>query len=474
MSALKKNSFLLLLMIIPFLGIGQGEWTLQKCIDYALENNLTLKQTILASDIAKENFSRSKAVLLPSVNGFASHTYNFGQTIDPFTNQFASSRVRSNNFALQASWTLFSGLQNFNNLKQNQYNYLASMYDIEKMENDISMNIALSYMNVLFAEEQLELSRQQLELSKKQVERTTELVAVGTLAKGELLNIEAQLANDEVSLINAENQLNMAYLDLIQLLQLESGNEFKIVSPDFEMIEADFESVSTIKIYENALVSLPQIKSSENKLAASEKAMQSAKGGFVPRISLNASVGTGYSGLAKEIESVSFNGYDTIGFTQTTFETVLTPSYDIIQRNISFQDQLDNNFNQSVGVTLNVPIFNGWQTKTNYKIAKINTDIRTLELQQAKNQLQQDIQKAYNDAVASLKKYKATEKSIKASEEAFKYTEIRFQEGLINSVDFANALNQLNVAKSERLQSKYDFVFKTKILEFYQGKELKF
>lgn len=474
MSALKKKSFLLLLMIIPFLGVGQGEWTLQKCIDYALENNLTLKQTILASDIAKENFSRSKAVLLPSVNGFASHTYNFGQTIDPFTNQFASSRVRSNNFALQASWTLFSGLQNFNNLKQNQYNYLASMYDIEKMENDISMNIALSYMNVLFAEEQLELSRQQLELSKKQVERTTELVTVGTLAKGELLNIEAQLANDEVSLINAENQLSMAYLDLIQLLQLESGNKFKIVSPDFEMIEADFESVSTIKIYENALVSLPQIKSSENKLAASEKAMQSAKGGFVPRISLNASVGTGYSGLAKEIESVSFNGYDTIGFTQTTFETVLTPSYDIIQRNISFQDQLDNNFNQSVGVTLNVPIFNGWQTKTNYKIAKINTDIRTLELQQAKNQLQQDIQKAYNDAVASLKKYKATEKSIKASEEAFKYTEIRFQEGLINSVDFANALNQLNVAKSERLQSKYDFVFKTKILEFYQGKELKF
>jgi outer membrane protein len=469
-----KKPLLFLLLSIPFLGIGQAEWTLQQCIDYALENNLTLKQTVLAGDISRENFSRSKAVLLPSVNGFASHTYNFGQTIDPFTNQFASSRVQSNNFALQANWVLFNGFQNLNNLKQNQYNYLASMYDIEKMKNDISMNIVVSYMNVLFAEEQLGLSKQQVELSKKQVERTIELVAVGTLAKGELLNVEAQLANDEVNLINAENQLNLAYLDLIQLLQLESGNEFKIASPNFELIEANFESISTTKIYENALVSLPQIKSSENKLVASEKAMQSAKGGFAPRISLNASVGTGYSGLAKEIESITFNGYDTIGFTQTTFESVVTPSYDVVQRNIAFQDQLDNNFNQSIGVTLNLPIFNGWQTKTNYKIAKINTEIRALELQQAKNQLQQDIQKAYNDAMASLKKYKATQKSINASEEAFKYTEIRFQEGLVNAVDYANALNQLNMAKSERLQSKYDFIFKTKILEFYQGKELKF
>jgi len=446
-------------------------WTLQQCIEFAQLNNLQIKQSELNVQLSQVNLLQSKGNTLPSINGNISHSYNFGRTIDPFTNSFASDKVVSDNFSVSGSIVLFSGFQNLNSILENNYNYLASKYDLEKMRNDISLNIATIYLQILFNDELLAIAQSQVDITKQQVSRVQKLIDAGSLPKSNLYDIQAQLALEELNVVNAQNQLDLAYLNLQQMLDLKSP--LKIIKPDINIPSNDALSLSVSQIYLTALTAMPEIKSSEYKLMSAQKGYKVAKGGYYPRLMLSGSYGTGYSGASKQLSGLpTFSGFSPNGDVTSAGDTVYTPNFNYNYITTPFSDQIDQNLNKSIGLNLSIPIFNRFSTYSNVKRAKISQLNAELSLDLAKNQLEKSIQQAYADAVAALKKYNATLKAVEAIEESFKYTEQKFNVNAITSFDYNDAKNKLIKSKSDLLQSKFDYIFKLKILDFYQGKQL--
>lgn len=460
--------------VLNFAVQAQEIWDLKKCIDYALENNLQVKQTRLNQNLAEENYLRSKAATLPTINGFASHSYNFGRTIDPFTNQFATQTVQSNAFSLSANWILFNGFQTIYNIKQNNYALLANKYDLEKIKNDIALAVISAYLNILYLEEQNQIAEQQVLLSQKQVERVTLLLNAGIVAKGTLLDLQAQLANDELQKVNIQNQLELAYLNLMQLMELNTTEKIKIIKPQTVLPAENALNMSSTGIYQIALNNQPDIKAAELRVNSAYMGLKAAKGAYAPRLTLSASYGTGFSGLRKEvIGNPILTGFDTVGIT-TAMDYVLVPNYTFNTRVTPFNKQLEDNQNRTIGVNLVIPIFNGLQARTAASMAKIQRSNAELALESAKRQLEKNIQQAYADALAAYKKFLATEKSVNALSEAYNYTEQRFNVGAINALEYNDAKNRLARAQAELLQAKFDYSFKVKILDFYQGKPIGF
>ncbi|MFH1003960.1 MAG: TolC family protein [Bacteroidota bacterium] len=449
-------------------------WTLQQCIEYALVNNIQIKQNLLNVELSEAVLLQSKAQLLPSLNGNVSHNYNYGKKVDPFTNQFLSGNwMLSQDFSLSANATLFDGFQNLNTIKQNQYDLMASCSDVDKMRNDISLNIVSAYLQILFADELLTVAKSQIEITRLQTERIKKLVTAEIFPRGNLLDIEAQFASEELNMVNAENNLTLSYLNLVQILNLNTVVNFKIVRPEINMSAEPILNNNTIEIYNNALTTQPEIKSAEFRLKSSEKSLSVAKGGIYPRISLFAYYGTGYSEASKGLSGTpGVFGYIPNGDITSAGDTVYSPQMLYNYSTIPFSEQINQNLNRSVGLHLSVPIFNNLQNKTSVVRAKISIENAKLSLQLVKDNLQKKIQQAYNDAVASLKKYHAADKAVTAIEEAFKYTEQKFNVGTITATDYGEAKNKLFKAKSELLQAKYDYVFKLKVLDFYQRKPI--
>lgn len=457
---------------------NSSSWTLQQCIDYAMKNNIQVKQSELNVKLSKENLLQSEANVLPSLNGNVSHSYNVGRRIDPFTNQFADNTVLSQNFSLSSSITLFRGLQNYNTIKQNQYNFISSKYDVDKLRNDISLSIATNYLQILFNEELLQIAQNQVLISQKQVDRTSKLVEVGTLAKGSLLDIQAQLASEEMSLATAQNQLDLSYLSLVQLLDLDSVQNFKIVKPNIDIPSESVLAATPEQIYGMAKTSQPNIKSQEYKLKSAEKGVSIAYGGISPTISLSGSYGTGYSGASKRIKdgyNPTLQGYYPNGDTTSAGDYVFSPLFSSPEyEDTPFKDQINNNINKFVGLNISIPLFNNLQTKSSISRAKIQKLNAEYSLQLSQNELRKTIQQAHADALAALKKYNATQKSVAAIQESFKYTEQKYTVGMVNSLEYNDSKNKLAKAQSDLLQAKYDYVFKVKVLDFYMGKPLMF
>lgn len=451
-------------------------WTLEQCIDYALKNNIQIQQSELNTELSEVNLLQSKANLLPSLNGNASHSYNYGRTIDRFTNQFATKQVISQNLSLSSDITVFSGFQNINTIKENRYNYIASKYDVDKMKNDMSLNIASAYLQILFNIELLTNASNQMAIINAQVSRTKKLVEAGSTAKGTLLDIEAQAALEELNVTNAQSQLDISYLLLAQLLNLPTAEGFSIVKPDLTVANEGLLTSTPAQIFTIAVGNLPEIKSAEYKVKSADKGVDAAWGGISPRLAFSASYGTGYSGASQRITTPPvFQGFSPDGRVTTSGDTVLAPLFSSPgYEKIPFSDQYKDNVNKSFGFYLTVPIFNRLQTKSSIdraRIQKLNAD---LTVESSKLQLQKNIQQAYADANASLKKYNATQKALDAMQESFRYTEQKFNVGMVNTNDYNDAKNKLIKTQSDLLQAKYEYVFKTKVLDFYQGKPLKF
>lgn len=465
---MRKALFIIIFFSI-YTGKAQEIWDLKKCIDFALENNLQIKQGQLNKNISEANYLRSKAASLPTVNGFVSHNYNFGRTIDPFTNQFANQTVQSNAFSVSANWVLFNGFQTINAIRQNNFNLLANKYDLEKVKNDIVLAVISAYLNIIYLEEQLQIAEQQISLSQKQVDRISLLVNTGSAAKGNLLDMQAQLANDELQKVTIQNQLDIAYLNLMQLMELNSQEKIKVVKPQTVLPVEDILNKTPLSIYQTAINNQPDIKAAELRVKSAYMGLLSARGAYSPRLAISTSFGTGYSGLRKEvIGNPVLSGFDTIGVT-TAMDFVLVPNYTFDTRVTPFNRQLEDNLNRTIGLSLTIPIFNGFQVRTSSSLAKIQKSNAELALESAKRQLEKTIQQAYADAIAAYKKYLATEKSVNALTESFSYTEQRFNVGAVNTLEYNDAKNRLARAKAELLQSKFDYAFKVKILDFYQG-----
>ena len=473
--SLKRLWCLIMLAAAPCFLMAQTDaprvWSLEDCIQYAWDNNLQVKQQQLSTQLSKLQYDQSIANLFPNINGTATHVYNYGQTLDLYTNEFASNRVQSNNFAVTSNVVLFSALQMLNNLMQKRTDFLASRYDLEQMKNDIALTLATAYLQILYNIEVLAVAESQLELTQQQVERMKKLLAAETVTKGSLLTLEAQQAGEEMSVVNARNQLKLSYLTLVQMLDLPSAEGFEIVKPALVMPEASALLVSPQEVYNKSLETQPAIKAANLRITSAKKGVNMAYGALSPTLSLSGSWGTGYSGASKEA-SVTPGDPVLIGYTYPSLEEVYGPSFNYTYSVKSFGDQISDNQNKSFGLYLNVPIFNRWQVQTGISSAKIQYKMAELNYQTTASNLNKTIQQAHADALAALERYNAALKSVDAYQEAFVYTKQKYDVGLLNAIDYNDASTKLAKAKSDLLQSRYEFVFRVKVLDFYQGKPL--
>ena len=459
-------------LFFSFSSVSQNVWTLEDCVDYALDNNLDIQKQIRMVESNKATLLQSGLSMLPNLNFNATNIWNTGQTIDQYTNTFANTTVRSNNFSLSTNLLIFNGMQKFNTLKQNQIELLASKYDLDVLKNDISLAVAGYYLDILFNKEILDVAVGQLAITQEQVERVRKMVDAGASAQGDLLNIQAQASAEELLMIEARNRLNISYLSLQQLIDLQVSRDFDIEKPLLKEVAAPVELVSAEVIYGHAVNTRPEIKSAELRVESAQKGLSIARGGQSPSLSFGGSYATGYSGAAREIDpSIPpvITEYPTGMITQNSHDTVLGYQKSYSYRTKSFGNQWDANDNVSLGFNLYIPIFNGWQVRSSITQAKIQRHIAELDLEQRKRDLNKLIQQAYADAVASLQKYNSSLQQVSAQEESFKYTEQKFDVGLVTSYDYNNSKKELTSAQSELLQAKYDFIFKTTILDFYMG-----
>ncbi|MEN8224204.1 MAG: TolC family protein [Bacteroidota bacterium] len=461
-----------LLIMSSFQMKAQSLWSLQDCIDYAFEHNLDIKKQVLVVETSKANLFQSKMNTLPSVNAGASLVNNWGRTIDQFTNEFATERVRSDNMYVQGSITLFSGLQKINRIKRNQLSLDYSQFYLDNLMDDISLTVAGYYLDILFNKELLMVAREQQEVTQQQVSRMEKLVAAGTLAKGDLLNIQAQAALEELQVVEAENRLEISFLSLMQLIDYPVNEAFEVQVPRLRSVESPSIDITSDQIYGYAIMNRPEVKLAELGVDIAHKDISIARGQQSPVLSLSGSWGTGYSGL-NQIYSNPIYSDMKIGWTESgenVYSSMVSDYQDVQVKD--WIDQLEDNNNRTVGLYLNIPILNGWQTRSNITRAKIAMESAEHDLQLTKNNLRKVIEQSYADAIAALKRYGSTLKQVEAQSEAFKYAEQKFDVGLINSVEYNEIKKELTLAQSDLLQAKYDYIFKTTILSFYMGNTL--
>ncbi|PCJ64143.1 MAG: hypothetical protein COA58_14255 [Bacteroidetes bacterium] len=448
------------------------KWNLQKCVDFALEHNTSIQQNQLQGAILSNNLRQSKLSRIPSLNGSGNHNYNIGRFIDPSTNTFNTSTIQSNSFSLSSGVLLYGGSQVNNTIKQTKVASDANEKGTEVIRNQIAMSVATTYLQIMQAEENLKVADQQLLLSEDQLKRAQKLVQAGSTNQSTTLNLKAQIANDKVAIINAQNSIQIAYNSLTNLMQLPLDQAFKIEIIDVTTLpEGPTETVS--QLYEIALGNLPEIQQAKMQIVRSKLGEKIASSGLQPSLRAYGSVSTVYSQSGKEAVFTGNYRQILIGATQTTLEPVISlePIVDISDK--AFKNQLSDNLGQQVGVSLSIPIFNGYRTKTSLENAKLNTQISELGLDNTKNQLRNDITSAYTNQKAARSRYNAALTSLDAQKLNYDFSQKRFDAGMLNSLDLSTAKNQWSQAQIQLVNSKYEYVFRMLIIDFYKGNQLK-
>jgi outer membrane protein len=442
-----------LFFIILFLTVGPAgaqtkPWTFQQCLDTALQRNISVNQSRMSNELNKVSLEQVKANRIPSVSASANEALNVGKNVDPTTNSFVTQAYHSTNFGVSSSYNLFNGLQNANTIKQNRLNVQAGQFDIEKAQNDVIINITTGYLQVLFANEILAAAKSQEEATAAQVARTDKMVNAGKSPESDLLQIKSQLATDNLSVINAQIQLDLAKVTLMQLMDIPITDQFEVEVPVMDTTSAGVIQTNA-EIYQKSLTVQPQISSASLRTAASMMALKVSQGAHWPRLSLGANLNTNYASSRKQGSSVNPEGYP-------------------------FFAQIWDNIGQSFSMGLSIPIYSNRQIKSNIDRAKINLITTQLNEQNIKNVLRKSIEQTYTDMRASVKKYEATKLQVTAVESVYKNAEKKYTVGVMSATDFLIQKNNYTQALSNLIQSKYDFIFKRKILDFYQGKAIQF
>jgi outer membrane protein len=441
-----KSQLTLLLGVLLMVGSistkaqEQNIWDLQKCIDYAIENNIQIKQQGLNTQYGENQVKQAKDDKLPNLNAQLSNDYSFGRSLT-YDNTYDNINSTSLSGGLNTSMTLFNGMTLTNTVKLRQLDLEATLSELQKTKDDIMLAIAAEYLQILFAEEVILVSEANIEVTKQQINRTKQLVDAGSLAKGALLEIEAQLAREELQLVNNQNSIQLAYLNLYQFLELPIAESFKVEKPTLPDLQANLTMMNAFDVFQNAINIRPEIKAAQLRVQSAMKQLEIAKGYRYPSLSFGANYYNQYNNQYK----------------------------DIYGDRIDFGNQLKNNSRSSLGLTLSIPIFNRFQVKNNISNSELQIADYEYRLQSARNILRKDIELVYTNALAALNRYISTEKAVNSMKEAFRYTEEKFNVGMINSVEYNQSKNNLTVAQSDLLQAKYEYIFRTKILDFYNG-----
>lgn len=412
-----------------------GPLDLETAVQIALENNLTLKRSELNQQTLEANLIQNQGARYPNLTVGGATNFNWGRSINPATNLFETQRIGNINLFGSSNMTVFNAGRINNTIKQNKINLEQGQYNIEATKNQIILNVINLYVNVIFNQEQVKISENQLNTTQEQLDRTTRLVEAGSLPYADQLDLESQLATNKVDLINAKATLNGAMLNLAQALQIPYSADFQIIAPELTIDDAFMTSESSRTIYDNALEIMPEVKAAEKGVESAEEGVKIAKAGFYPTIALGGNLGTNYVDIYEE----------------------------------KFSDQIDFNFSQSAGLQLNIPLFSRLSNKAAVQRARVQKQLSEVTELETRNQLRQDIETAYTNALAAEQSYEASLTRIQSLEESFRIAKQRFDLGAINSVDFQTAQNNLFSAQSQLLYDKYTYIFRVKVLDFYLG-----
>jgi outer membrane protein len=453
------------------------KWSLEECVNYALENNLTIKNASLEQQINEANLKQSRLSRIPSLNFDLFNSWRWGRSIDPTSNLFTTDRINTNGLSGSSNVVIYNGNRQVNSIRRDELLAQAGVYDTQKAKNDVRLDVVAAYVQIIFNKELLSIAEQQLATTREQIKRTAKMVEVGSLPRVNLLDLQSQEATNEVDVVNAENNVNLSILQLKQMLLIPASESFDIITPEFDEANYAFVEESSEEVFSTALTTMPEVKSAELQVESAEINEKIAKGANIPVLTLGAQIATNFSS-ANEFRPTGGDGIifpDTIGFVNNNpGQPVITereiPSF---EEGYSILEQWEDNFWQSAGFNLRIPIFNGYQTRTEQQRSKIRKMQAEVQEQQVRQQLRQTIETAYNDAEAALKVYESAQKQVQALEEQFRTTERSYNLGAVNYVDYQVASYNLFSAKSDLLRGKYDYIFKMKVLDFYLSNELK-
>lgn len=432
---IQKIIVVFLLMVGVQLSAQNKKWTLVECVDYAIKNNISVKQSEL--DLKTSDVENMEAVggFLPTLNGNANYSINTGASINPVTNQFQNQTFKSFSASVNSSVTLFNGLANWKTLQRSKLNKIANAYRLDKMKDDIALSVANSYLQILFNKEQLKVLINQNSITKENITRTQQLIDAGSLPAGDIFELQATDATQQQQIISTENTLLISKVALCQLLLIEDYSTFDISDEDIDLPLTDLSNENQQTILAKAKESVNDIKIALSNVELAKKDVSIARSSYLPTLS-------------------GFVGYNT-RWSESPF--------------FNFIDQLSLFDGTAIGLQLNVPILNGFATKGRVQRAKINQQRSEYQLKQAELDLESNVYQAYNDVINAKKSYEAAQKTLEARTQAFNFSKERYEVGLLNSFDYSQSSIALDNAQSEVLRTKYDYIFRTKILEFYFG-----
>jgi outer membrane protein len=450
-----------------------GKLTLKQCIETAIANNLDVQQSNLQMQQGKINWNQAKLNMLPDLNGSTGSGINQGRSIDPFTNGYINQQVNYSNYGLSSGVILFNGLSMQNTARQNALAYEASKMDWQQTKDNLTINIILAYLQVLNNEDLLTQLRSQEDLSKKQVERLVILNNDGAITPSLLSDLKGQYASDQFFIINAQNALESSRISLCRFMNIPYDKNMQVERLNAESYAVKYED-SPDKIYQESLKQFSLIKAVELRKQSAEKGVKAAQGQLFPILSLNGNANTNYSSAASNLiflntTDVTSNDYVVVNGSPSP---VIYKQRNYNSERISYRKQLTNNFFTSFSLNLRIPIFNSLQQRNRIKLSKLTLKNNELVAQTTKTQLQQSIEQAYINMTSASDRYKVLLEQVAAYKESFRAADIRFNTGVGNSIDYLSAKNNLDRSNINVITAKYDYILRTKVLDYYQGRQL--
>ncbi len=452
---------------------SQEIWNLQRCIEHATKNSLSVKQAQTRIRDAELLLQQNQRSWLPSANASTNAGYNFGRTIDPTSNSFLNRSIGFNSLSLNASAPLYTGGQISNGIKQGQLNAEAAKLDASTTANNLSLDVAIAYLNILLSEEQLTTALKRLDLSKAQLDQTDRLIEAGSRPRNDRLNLVSQVALDQQTVIEGENTVINNYLVLSQLMLLPPGERIQIEKVEVTVpTDLNPDDYKMLDIYNTALNTQPQIQAGDKRLASAQVAVEAAKASMRPRLSIFGTLSANASTQYKTI-----NGYESTRIQQTAFINGTQVNFEIPQ-NIpiltgqKYVDQLNSTFGQSVGISLQIPIYNNDRFRIGVERSRLNVINTEITNQQLRQTLSSNVQRSITNARGSRRSLEAATAAEEASRVAYTAAQERYAIGAANSFDLSNARLNLDRAQIDLIRAKYQYVFNIKQVEFYQGKPL--
>jgi outer membrane protein len=473
---MKSILTLLVSLMIFICSSGQEKWDIRRCVDYAIQNNISVRQTDLQSRFSELTYKQNKAGQLPTLNFNGNSAYRLGRSENPTTGVLVDNNFFNLGMQLQSGVTIFNWFSKRNTREASRISWEADKEQIQKAKDDIALNVAVAYLQTLLAKEQVNIAKVQVVQTATQLEATRKRVDAGVLPELNAAELEAQLARDSSSLVTAESSVQQFLLQLKALLNLDAGISFDIQTPPVDRIPVEtLADMQPDAVYALATSTLPQQKVNLLRIQSAQKSVAAAKGMMYPSFSAFIGLGTNYVNVEiPDYVAGPFKPTGAIVNVNGTDFNVLAPS--LVQTGkiqIPLRKQFNNNFTQSIGIGISVPIMNGLNSRTAWERSKLTVRQFQLQKEQGDMQLKQDIYKAYNDAVAAIQKFNADKKTVQTAEKAYEFASKRYSLNLLSTYDLLNSQNNVLRAKIQALYSQYDYLFKMKLLEFYKGQGLK-